>query len=157
LTVLGYAAAPGGPEGRITLSGGNLWMVSNAASDDQKEAAAYFQLWRQFDPVELQTAIEVTTEAIGMPTLPMYVGEYQEAFAAFREPYNKLPVENYAPFIEAVTSGEVTVQAEPSPNVQDYYTELGVLVSEVLSVEDVDVPARLAEVAGEFQSFVLDR
>ncbi len=157
LSVLGYAAAPAGPDGRVTLSGGNLWMVSNAASDDQKEAAAYFQLWRQFDPVELQTAIEVTTEAIGMPTLPMFVGDYQEAYAAFREPYNKLPVENYAPFIEAVTNGEVTIQAEPSPNVQDYYTELGVLVSEVLSVEDVDIPARLAEVAEEFQAFVLDR
>lgn len=157
LSVLGYAAAPGGPAGHVTLSGGNLWMVSNAASDDQKEAAAYFQLWRQFDPVELQTAIEVTTEAIGMPTLPMFVGDYQEAYAAFREPYNKLPVENYAPFVDAVTGGQVTVQAEPSPNVQDYYTELGVLVSEVLSVEDVDVAARLVEVAQEFQSFVLDR
>jgi len=157
LTILGYAAAPAGPDGQITLSGGNLWMVSNSADDDQKEAAAYFQLWRQFDPVELQTAIEVTTEAVGMPTLPMYVGDYQAAWAAFREPYNKLPVANYAPFIDAVTSGAVTVQAEPSPNVQDYYTELGVLVSEVLSVEGVDVPTRLSEVAEEFQSFVLDR
>ncbi|MBC7870614.1 MAG: extracellular solute-binding protein [Chitinophagaceae bacterium] len=157
LSVLGYAAAPGGPDGRITLSGGNLWMVSNTASDDEKEAAAYFQLWRQFDPVELQTAIEVTTEAIGYPTLPMYVGDYQTAYAAFREPYNKLPVENYAPFINAVTNGEVTIQAEPSPNVQDYYLEMGVLVSEVLSVEDVDIPTRLTEVAEEFQSFVLDR
>ena len=157
LSVLGFAAAPAGPEGRVTLSGGNLWMVSNSATDDQKEAAAYFQLWRQFDPVELQTAIEVTTEAIGMPTLPMFVGDYQAAWAAFREPYNKLPVENYAAFVDAVTNGEVTVQAEPDPNVQDYYTELGVLVSEVLSVEDVDIPTRLAEVEAEFQSFVLDR
>lgn len=156
-SILGYAAAPGGPEGRITLSGGNLWMVSNAASDDQKEAAAYFQLWRQFDPVELQTAIEVTTEAIGMPTLPMFVGDYQEAWEAFRAPYNKLPVENYAPFIDAVISGEVIVQAEPSPNVQDYYAEMGVLVSEILSVANVDVASRLAEIADEFQSFVLDR
>ncbi len=73
-----------------------------SATADQQEAAAYFQLWRQFDPVEMQTAIEVTTEAVGMPTLPLFVGDYQEAFAAFREPYNKLPVENYAPFIDAV-------------------------------------------------------
>jgi hypothetical protein len=105
----------------------------------------------------MQTAIEVTTEAVGMPTLPLFVGDYQDAFAAFREPYNKLPVENYAPFVDAVTGGEVTIQAEPSPNVQDYYGEIGTLVSEVLSVEGVDVEARLAEVAEEFQSFVLDR
>jgi ABC-type glycerol-3-phosphate transport system substrate-binding protein len=157
LTQFGYAAAPAGPNGRVTLSGGNLWMVSGSATADQQEAAAYFQLWRQFDPVEMQTAIEVTTEAVGMPTLPLFVGDYQEAFAAFREPYNKLPVENYAPFVDAVTGGEVTIQTEPSPNVQDYYTEVGALISEVLSVEGVDVAARLAEIAEEFQAFALDR
>jgi hypothetical protein len=157
LTQFGYAAAPAGPNGRITLSGGNLWMVSSSASEDEQEAAAYFQLWRQFDPTEMQTAIEVTTEAVGMPTLPMFVGDYQEQFAAFREAYNKLPVENYTPFIDAVTNGEVTIQAEPSPNVQDYYGEMGVLVSEVLSVENVDIPSRLEEVAQDFQAFVLDR
>ncbi len=156
LTQFGYAAAPAGPNGRITLSGGNLWMVSNFATADQQEAAAYFQLWRQFDPVEMQTAIEVTTEAVGMPTLPMYVGDYQAAYAAFRAPYNKLPVENYAPFIDAVTGGEVTIQTEPSPNVQDYYSEMGVLISEVMSVDGTDVPSRLAEVAEEFQAFVLE-
>lgn len=157
LSVLGYAAAPAGPNGRVTLSGGNLWMVSAFATPDEQEAAAYFQLWRQFDPVEMQTAIQVTTEAVGMPTLPLFVGDYQTAFAAFREPYNKLPVENYAPFIDAVTGGEVTIQAEPSPNVQDYYAEMGALVSEVLSVEGVDVAARLQEVAADFQAFVLER
>ncbi|MFN8530585.1 MAG: extracellular solute-binding protein [Anaerolineae bacterium] len=157
LTTIGYAAAPAGPNGRQTLSGGNLWMVSGSATADQQEAAAYFQLWRQFDPVEMQTAIQVTTEAVGMPTLPLFVGDYQTAFAAFREPYNKLPVENYAPFINAVTGGEVVIQAEPQPNVQDYYTEMGALVSEVLSVDGTDVPTRLAEVAADFQSFVLSR
>ena len=84
LSQFGYAAAPAGPNGRITLSGGNLWMVANSARDDEQEAAAYFQLWRQFDPEEAQAAIEVTTEAIGMPMLPLFVGEYQAQWAAFR-------------------------------------------------------------------------
>lgn len=157
LADFGYAATPAGPNGRITLSGGNLWMVAASATEGEQEAAAYFQLWRQFDPVEMQTAIEVTTEAVGMPTLPMFVGDYQDQYEAFREPYNKLPVENYAPFVDAVTGGEVTIQAEPDPNVQDYYLEIGTLVSEVLSVEDVDVQSRLTEIAQDFQAFVLDR
>jgi multiple sugar transport system substrate-binding protein len=154
---LGYAAIPAGENGRITLTGGNLWMISSSATDDQKEAAAYFQLWRQFDPVEMQTGIEATTEAIGMPTLPLYVGDYQAQWEAFRAPYNKLPVENYAAFNEAVKNGEVQLQAEPSVAVQDYYGEMGIVVSEVLSDETVDVASRLAESAAEFQSFVLDR
>lgn len=152
----GYAAAPAGPDGRITLTGGNIWMVSGQATEDEQEAAAYYQLWRQFDPVELQTSIEVTTEAVGMPTLPLYVGDYQDQFMAFRAAYNKLPVEKYAPFNSAVESGEVHLQTEPSPNVQDYYAELGVVISEVLTDENVDVASRLAQSAEEFQAFVLD-
>lgn len=156
LTKYGYAAAPAGPNGRVTLSGGNVWVVSAAATPEQQEAATYFQLWRQFDPAEMQAAIETTTEAIGMPTLPMFVGEYQEQWEAFRAPYNKLPVENYAAFNDAVTNGEVTIQVEPSPNVQDYYSEVGVVVSEVLATESTDPATRLAEAAEEFQAFVLD-
>jgi ABC-type glycerol-3-phosphate transport system substrate-binding protein len=156
LTTIGYAAAPAGSNGRITLSGGNVWMVSGQATADQQEAAAYYQIWRQFDPVELQTSIEVTTEAVGMPTLPLYVGDYQDQFMAFRAAYNKLPVENYAAFNDAVTNGEVHLQVEPSPNVQDYYAEVGVVISEILTDENVDPATRLAESAEEFQSFVLD-
>lgn len=157
LSKFGYAAAPAGPNGRITLSGGNVWVVSAAATPEEQEAATYFQLWRQFDPEEMQSSIEVTTEAIGMPTLPLFVGDYQEQWNAFRAPYNKLPVENYAPFNDAVSSGEVTIQVEPGPNVQDYYSEVGIVVSEVLSDESVDPATRLAEAAEEFQAFVLDR
>jgi multiple sugar transport system substrate-binding protein len=157
LSNFGYTAVPAGPNGRITLTGGNLWMVSAAATREEQEAATYFQLWRQFDPVEMQTGIEATTEAIGMPTLPLFVGEYQAQFEAFRAAYNKLPVENYAAFNDAVKSGEVQLQPEPGESVQDYYAEMGVVVSEVLTSEGVDVAARLAEAAEEFQSFVLDR
>lgn len=157
LSKFGYAAAPAGPNGRITLSGGNVWVISAAATPEEQEAAAYFQLWRQFDPEEMQSSIEVTTEAIGMPTLPLFVGEYQEQWNAFRAAYNKLPVENYAPFNDAVSGGEVTIQVEPGPDVQDYYSEVGVVVGEVLSDESVDPASRLPEAAEEFQAFVLDR
>ncbi|MBZ0282156.1 MAG: extracellular solute-binding protein [Anaerolineae bacterium] len=157
LSKFGYAPAPAGPNGRITLTGGNVWMVSSSATADQQEAATYFQLWRQFDPAEIQTALESTNEAIGMPVLPMYVGDYQTQWEAFRAPYNILPVENYTLFNEAIKSGEVQLQPEPLTAVQDYYSEIGVIVSEVLSNQDVDVATRLAESAEEFQSFVLDR
>ncbi len=153
----GYAAAPAGPNGSITLTGGNLWMVAANATDDQIEAAVYFQLWRQFNPGEVLAALEATNEAIGMPVLPLYVGDYQASWEAFREPYNILPVENYALFNEAIKDGEVTLQPEPITAVQDYYTEVGVVISEVLSNENVDPATRLAESAAEFQSFVLDR
>jgi len=157
LSQFGYAAVPGTGETRATLTGGNLWMISASASADEQEAAAFYQLWRQFDTTEMSLGIEVSTEAFGRPLLPLYVGDYQEAWAAFREPYNVLPVENYEAFNSAVIGGEVQLQSEPVVATQDYYAEVGVVVSEILSSESVDPAARLAEAADEFQAFVLDR
>ncbi len=157
LSQFGYGAIPASDNARATLTGGNLWMISASASEDEQEAAAYFQFWRQFDPVEMQTGIETTTEAIGRPLLPLYVGDYQDQWAAFRAGYNILPVENYEAFNSAIISGDVQLQAEPLVSVQDYYSEVGVVVSEVLSNESVDPATRLAEAAEEFQAFVLDR
>jgi hypothetical protein len=132
-------------------------MVSAGSTADQQEAATYFQLWRQFDPAEVKSDLEATTEAVGMPTLPMYVGDYQTQWEAFRASYNILPVENYTLFNESVKSGALKLQPEPLTAVQDYYGEIGVVVSEVLSNQDVDVASRLADSASEFQSFVLDQ
>lgn len=160
LSKYGYAAIPAGPNGRNALTGGNVWMISSDASADQQEAAFYFQLWRQLDPVEYESMVVTLSEqgrAIGQPVLPLYVGDYQAEREAFEVPYNVLPVENYAAFNHATKNGEVTLQAEPPVMAQEYYSEIGILVSEVLSVEGTDPAARLAEVAEEFQAFVLDR
>jgi hypothetical protein len=159
LTKYGYAAVPAGPNGRIALTGGSLWMIDSGASDDEREAAFYFQVWRQLDPVEYESSIVTqfeTGRAVGQPVLPLYVGDYQAKIEEFRAQYDVLPVANYVLFNDAVKSGDLKLQAEPPAKAQDYYTELGVLVSEVLSSADVDPASRLAEVEQEFQAFVLD-
>lgn len=159
LNKYGYAAVPAGPDGRIALTGGDLWMIDSAASEDEREAAFYFQVWRQLDPVEYEASIVTQSEtgrAVGQPVLPLYVGEYQTKIEEFRAQYDVLPVANYELFNEAVKSGELKLQAEPPANAQDYYAELGVLVSEVLANDGVDVAGRLAETQEEFQAFVLD-
>ena len=38
LTKYGYAPVPAGPNGRVALTGGDLWMVDSAASDDEPRA-----------------------------------------------------------------------------------------------------------------------
>ncbi len=156
----GYAPVPEGPNGRIALTGGNLWMVDGSASADQQEAAFYFQVWRQLDPEQYAASTISLSEqgrAIGVPVLPLFVGDYQAQREAFEAQYYVLPVENYALFNEAVKAGEVTLQAEPPGVAQEYYSELGILISEILSVEDSDPATRIAEVEEEFQLFVLDR
>ncbi len=159
LTKYGYAPVPAGPTGRSALTGGSLWMVDSAASDDEREAAFYFQVWRQLDPVEYEESIVTqyeTGRAVGQPVLPLYVGDYQAKIEEFRAQYDVLPVENYVLFNDAVKNGDLLLQAEPPANAQDYYTELGVLVSDVLANESTDPASRLAAVEEEFQAFVLD-
>ncbi|HEX3050221.1 MAG TPA: hypothetical protein VHP83_06155, partial [Aggregatilineaceae bacterium] len=159
LNKFGYAPMPAGPDGATALTGGSLWMIDSSASADEQEAAFYFQVWRQFDPAEIEASIVADSEqgrAVGQPVLPLYVGDYQAKIEEFRAQYNVLPVENYTLFNDAVKSGALKLQAEPPAAAQDYYAELGVLVSEVLANEDVDVAGRLSEVAEDFQAFVLD-
>lgn len=155
----GYAPVPAGPNGRVALTGGSLWMIDSGASDDEREAAFYFQAWRQLDPVEYEASIITqhdTGRAVGQPVLPLYVGDYQAKIEEFRAQYDVLPVANYVLFNDAVKNGELKLQAEPPAAAQDYYSELGVLVGEVLTDESVDPASRLAEAAEEFQAFVLD-
>lgn len=159
LNKFGYAPMPAGPNGRTALTGGSLWLINAGASDDEREAAFYFQIWRQLDPVEYESSIVTQAEtgrAVGQPVLPLYVGDYQTKIEEFRAQYDVLPVANYVHFNDAVKNGELNLQAEPAAKAQDYYTELGVLVSEVLSDEGVDPASRLAEIQEEFQAFVLD-
>jgi ABC-type glycerol-3-phosphate transport system substrate-binding protein len=156
----GYAAVPAGPNGRIALTGGNVWLIDGRASDDEQEAAFYYQLWRQLDPEQYAASTISLSEqgrAIGVPVLPLFVGDYQAQREAFESDYYVLPVENYALFNDVVKAGEVTLQEEPPAVAQEYYTELGILVSEVLSIEQTDPESRIAEVSEEFQAFVLDR
>jgi hypothetical protein len=134
-------------------------MIDSNASADEQEAAFYFQVWRQFDPKWIEATIISDSEAgraVGQPVLPLYVGDYQTAIESFRSQYDVLPVENYVLFNDAVKSGEQQLQAEPPAAAQDYYAELGILVSEVLANDGVNVADRLSEVATDFQAFVLD-
>jgi multiple sugar transport system substrate-binding protein len=160
LSKFGYAPAPAGPTGRAALTGGSLWMIDSAASDDEREAAFYYQIWRQFDAAEYESSIISQSEqgrAVGQPVLPLYIGDYQAALEAFRAQYDVLPVENYVLFNDAIKNGDVKLLAEPAAAAQDYYAELGTLVGQLLADESVDPASSLASVAEEFQSFVLEQ
>lgn len=156
----GFAPLPEGPGGVASLVGGDVSMVSSAATPEEQEAAVYFQLWRQLDPTEIKSDLDSQKAqdgaVIGGPNLPMYIGDYQDARMAFELPYYTLPGENYKPFMDAVTSGKVKLQVEPSPAGQDYYAAVGTAVSTVLTDENADPSTVLSEAAKIFQSTVLD-
>lgn len=160
MSTLGFAPIPSGPGGAVSLAGGDMLMVSSAASADEQEAATYFALWRLLDPNEEKLSLDAqkagTNPVIGGPKLPLYVGDYEAAREAFEKPYYTLPFDNYSGFLNAITSGKVKLQVEPSPAGQEYYSLVGTVLSSVLTDQSVDPAKALADAAQTFQTTTLD-
>lgn len=160
MNTIGFAPLPAGPGGIVTLTGGDMYMVSANATPAEQEAAVYFELWRLLDPMEIQLGLEAQAAednpAVGGPVMPLYIGEYQAARTAFEQPYYTLPYENYVAFLDAVSSGEAKLQVEPTPAGQQYYAAVGAVVSAILSDESLDPAAALQEAAATFQTTQLD-
>ncbi len=160
MSTIGFAPLPAGPGGVVSLTGGNMYMVSSAASMDEQEAATYFELWRLFDPQEDKLALDAQAAqdnpVIGGPILPLYIGDYQAARFAFDSTYYTLPADNYTSFLNAISDGTVKLQVEPAPAGQDYYAAVGSAVSTVLTDKSADPAQVLKDAADTFQTTVLD-
>ncbi len=160
MSTMGFAPIPAGPGGAVSLTGGDMFLVSSAASADEQEAATYFALWRLLDPNEDKLFLDAQKASgnllIGGPNLPLYVGDYEAAREAFEKPYYTLPYDNYSSFLNALSTGKVKLQVEPSPAAQDYYAAIGPVLTSVLTDQSVDPAKALAEAAQTFQTTVLD-
>ncbi|HEY0606050.1 MAG TPA: extracellular solute-binding protein [Herpetosiphonaceae bacterium] len=162
MSQLALAPLPTGPDGKsVSLVGGNIAMISSAATDDEKEAATYFRLWTQFDSTEIQRGYDVSkqdpTVVVGTPFLPLYVGEYQTKSAEVQKQYANLPVQNYQLFMDAVTGGKIGLEPELATAGQEYYGAIGAVVNSILTDQSVDPAAAAKQAADTFQVNVLDR
>jgi ABC-type glycerol-3-phosphate transport system substrate-binding protein len=157
---IGFAPLPAGSGGIATLTGGDMYLVSAAASDDEKEAAVYYELWRLLNPDEIANGLKAQAAeenaAVGGPALPLYIGDYQAKRTAFDKTFYNLPYDNYSAFLDAISSGTAKLQVEPSPAGQQYYAAVGAIVSSVLTDQSVDPAKALKDAAATFQTTVLD-
>jgi len=161
MSQFGFAPLPVGPDGKsVSLVGGNIAMVSSAATADQVEAAVYFRLWQQLSPSEIIAGFEATksdpTAVVGNPVLPLYVGDFEAKLEAVQKTYANLPVDNYALFLNAVTSGNVNLQPEPLVAGQEYYGAMGGVVSTLLTDQKADAAKVVKAAQDTFQKNVLD-
>ena len=160
MSQFGFAPLPAVNGKSVSQVGGDIAMVSAAASADQVEAAAYYRMWLQFDPNEAKIRYELgksdPTVVVGGPSMPLYAGDYQAATAALELQYANLPVD-YVLFQEGITSGQTQVMLEaPGGVAQEYYGILGPVVSTVVTDEKADIPALLSAAQTTFQTNVLD-
>lgn len=160
LTKYGYAPVPAGPDGvRYSLTGGSARMVNSAASPAEQEAAIVYQIWNQLSEDELAASRELlhgTQAGNGAPVLNIYAGEFADIVTEIDAPHITMPVENYAAFNEAMASGEVVLVPEPVVAAQDFYAQIAEVLTTVLTDENADVPALMAEAAASFQTGILD-
>lgn len=160
IEVLAFAPMPSNDKS-VSLVGGNIAMISSSATPEEAEAAVYWRLFTQFDPDEILanyiSGQSDPTVVVGAPTLPLYVGEYQEAYQALLAQFANLPVENYALFLDAISSGEATLQPEPLVAGQEFYGALGSVVSTIVADQGADPAVVLQEAVETFQTNVLDQ
>ncbi len=131
------------PGGEATLAGGEGYMFNAKASPEKIRAGLkWLTFWwdnpDRFD-ADHQWAI-ANKNPVGLPEPALWTGAAKAKQDASIEKYKNLPVENYAPFTNAV--GTVPLKLEP-PNAQAIYAVLDVAMQKVLTDRNANVGALL--------------
>jgi ABC-type glycerol-3-phosphate transport system substrate-binding protein len=146
----GVSALPQGGA-NATLAGGTVAMVTAKASQKQAEAAVK---WIEFEYLKPQLDPAVAVEqakaqsaqpgaVVGLPSVPLFDQASTDAIAAAIKPYATVPVDNFSQYLDATR--KLTYVAEPPVGAQDLYHALDPVVQALLSRQDVDIDAKLAD------------
>lgn len=153
-TVAGFGRMPDGGA-NATLGGGNVWLYNPKTSPAVLAEAVAYNLWRDFDLESMENDVKAQVERkdlVGFPMLNIFTGEYGVKRQEIIAKYANAPVKNYANF----NNSKVTVRGEPPVEAQALYTELGLVLQQVLADKNSDIPALLAASVAKFQAQVLD-
>ncbi len=155
---------PGGPGGRYSLIGGDVWVLNNNLDEAQKNAVfdwldltgsgpelnedsldsidRYYKDLNQLGSVVGYTGLEIWKS-----------GPICDAYDEARKKYCNVDVNN---FREYDSFDSTTLKSEEPVHCQDLYDVLDGLVQEVLSNQNVDVAAIIKTAADNFQRNFLD-
>ena len=161
-----FIRVPAGPAGRFAQMGGNVYMVSNQASEEEKDAAfKWFETigvtpkatdrqvesWRSEAQSHTEAGgVEMGEEAIKIWIDPDRLAKQQEAVAEFVNI-------NKADFADYLSFEGVTVKPEEPMECQQLYSILDAAIQEVLTNEDADVAAIVKQANSDFQTNFLDK
>lgn len=159
---IGLVTLPQTADGLGTLGGGAIAMISPNATPNEIAATLkwiqFFNYDQFFDPEVARATAKADGEAgnvVGAPALPLVAQETYDAYLESIEDYINVPRENYASFLENVQ--KVPVVAEPSVEAQQIYALLDVTVQQVLTDQNADIDALLADVQAQAAGLVASR
>jgi multiple sugar transport system substrate-binding protein len=149
LTVLPLQGAEPG-----LLGGGTLAAVSPKASEAEQAAAVkwidFYYLAKLADEetvVETAELADSLDQPVGAPELPIFDAEQYAQYQSWIEPFVNVPVEQMTPYTDAIFEQPLT--PEPRVATQDVYALLDTVVQSVLTDENADIPALLADVQAQ--------
>ncbi len=155
--VYGLTVIPSeGPEPG-TLGGGDVAVISPTIDDETKAAAVKWIDWYYMQKLldEDAAVLDAQTladsgQAVGTPVLPVLSRELYEESLTWIEPYINVPREQMTGFIDGIW--DQTPVGEPKKATQDVYALLDPVVQAVLTDENADIDALLAQAQADAQA-----
>lgn len=139
------------------LGGGTLAAVNPKASEAEQAAAVkwidFYYLAKLTDEDTVVETAELAAsldQPVGAPELPVFDQQQYEQYQAWIEPFVNVPVEQMAPYTEAIFDQPLI--AEPRVATQDVYALLDTVVQAVLTDQNADIPALLADVQAQAEA-----
>ena len=159
---LALGKMPAGPAGRYGQLGGTLQMISSNTTPEQREAIFKWLLYQNYTPeIDEETFVEdleMRTESGNFIfakelTSIWDLEERSETIARLSEPYVNVDMRDF----ETYNTEGVTLRTEPPACCQELYATLDGVVQEVLTNENVDIPAISKKAQEDFQVNYLDK
>ncbi|MDQ7879074.1 extracellular solute-binding protein [Microbacterium sp. QXD-8] len=142
-----------------TLGGGDIAVISPTVDDRTKEAAVTWIDWYYMQKlmdedaavVDAKTLAE-SDQAVGTPLLPVLSRELYEESLTWIEPYINVPRDQMTAFTDNIW--EQTPVGEPKQQTQEVYALLDTVVQTVLTDENADIDALLAQAQTDAQALL---
>ena len=156
---------PAGPEGRYTLSGGNVYMIPASVSEEKYDAIFKWLAFTGYGPTMSEEAkenyeqslINYTEKDVPILSELMFnIWKSGDVFEIQTELSEKHATANMDYFKDYLDFSDMTIKAEEPVCVQDLYSILDNCIQEVIGNEDADVKEVLKKAANDFQVNYLD-
>lgn len=159
--VYGLAVVPIEGDDPGTLGGGDIAVISPTVDDATKAAAVEWIDWYYMQKlldedaaVQDAKTLNDSGQAVGTPVLPVLSRELYEESLVWIVDYINVPRDQMKPFIDSIW--DQTPVGEPKKATQEIYALLDTVVQTVLTDENADIDALLAQAQADAQA-ILDQ
>lgn len=155
-SIYGLAVVPVEGDDPGTLGGGDIAVISPTVDDTTKAAAVEWIDWYYMQKlldedaaVQDAKTLADSDQAVGTPVLPVLSRELYEQSLEWIEPYINVPRDQMTPFTDAIW--DQTPVGEPKKKTQEIYALLDSVVQTVLTDQNADIDALLAQAQTDAQ------